>query len=445
MESSGSKSYLTLLKTNRPFRNLWYGQVISELGDWLNTIAIYSLILELSGSGMAVATAMMAKLLPIFFVSPIAGVVIDRTSRKRVMIVSDVLRFIIVLCFLLVDDAGELWLVYALVVLEISMAGFFEPARSAIIPSLIARKDLVTANALSGSTWSVMLAFGAAVGGLVVGLFGIQTAFILDAFTFLLSAWFISRIPSELENSSSQVEKQREGGYKNFIAGMRYLFAEPIILGLSLLKTGLAISGGVMTLIPLYAHQLFTSPSAISLGIGVMYSARGVGAAIGPVLVRKVFGDSARVLQTAIGAGFFLGAVSFLFMVKTDSLTGASVCLGFATLFGSLIWVYSSALIHMEAKEGFLGRIFSTELGILTLVMGASNWAVGFAVDRMALSLETVIFWMAGLFAIPGVLWIGFLLFVHRQLKQGKCVGSVSPVDPSGFNPLPISGLRNQP
>jgi MFS family permease len=442
MESSGSKSYLTLLKTNRPFRNLWYGQVISELGDWLNTIAIYSLILQLSGSGMAVATAMMAKLLPIFFVSPIAGVLIDRISRKRVMIASDVLRFIIVLGFLLVDDAGDLWLVYTLVVLEISMAGFFEPARSAIIPALIARKDLVTANALSGSTWSVMLAFGAAVGGLVVGLFGIQTAFILDAFTFLLSAWFISRIPKQLEKSNDERNKQNQGGYTNFIEGMRYLFAEPIILGLSLLKTGLAISGGIMTLIPLYAHQLFASPSAISLGIGVMYSARGVGAAIGPVLVRKVFGDSSRVLQIAIGAGFFLGAISYTFMVQSDSLLGASMAVGCATLFGSIVWVYSSALIHMEADDGFLGRIFSTEMGILTLVMGVSNWAVGFAVDRLGLSLDAVVFWMAGLFVIPGILWVGFLLFVHRQLKQGKSVGSVSPIDPSGFNPVPIIGLH---
>ncbi len=433
MESSGSQSYLALLKTNRPFRNLWYGQVISELGDWLNTIAIYSLILQLSGSGMAIATAMMAKLLPIFFVSPIAGVIIDRTSRKKVMIASDVLRFIIVLGFLLVDDEGDLWLVYTLVVLEISMAGFFEPARSAIIPSLIARKDLVTANALSGSTWSIMLAFGAALGGLVVSLFGIRTAFILDAFTFLLSAWFISRIPIKLEKSYAQRKNHEQGGYKNFIEGMRYLFAEPIILGLSLLKTGLAISGGIITLIPLYAHQLLASPSAISLGIGVMYSARGVGAAIGPVLVRKIFGDSPRVLKTAISSGFFLGAVSYAFMIQSDSLLGASVCIGLATLFGSIIWVYSSALIHMEAEEEFLGRIFSTELGILTLVMGISNWAVGFAVDQLELSLETVVFWMAGLLVVPGILWIGFLLFVDRQLKRGKSVGTFQRDQPGGW------------
>ena len=209
MESPRPIGYLNLLKTHRPFRNLWYGQVVSELGDWLNSIAIYSLILQLSGSGMAVATAMMAKLLPIFFVSPIAGVVIDRTSRKGVMILSDVLRFFIVLGFLFVDDKGDLWLVYTLVVLEISMAGFFEPARSAIIPSLIPRQHLVSANALSGSTWSVMLAFGAALGGLVVAFFGIQTAFVLDAFTFLISAWFISRIPNSPKKTAEWQSSSR--------------------------------------------------------------------------------------------------------------------------------------------------------------------------------------------------------------------------------------------
>ena len=115
-------------------------------------------------------------------------------DRKTVMFVSDVLRFLVVLCFLMIDDKSELWLLYFLVVLEISLAGFFEPARSAIIPSLTAKEDIVTANALSGSTWSVMLAFGAALGGVIVSLFGIKTAFVIDAFTFLVSAWFISRI-----------------------------------------------------------------------------------------------------------------------------------------------------------------------------------------------------------------------------------------------------------
>ena len=442
MKSHRPQGYLSLLKTNRPFRNLWYGQVVSELGDWLNSIAIYSLILQLGGSGMAVATAMMAKLLPIFFVSPVAGVIIDRTSRKGIMILSDVSRFCIVLCFLFVEDPGDLWLVYTLVVLEISMAGFFEPARSAIIPSLIPRQDLVTANALSGSTWSVMLAFGAALGGLIVAFWGTRTAFILDAFTFLLSAWFISRIPGRRGKATKESDKHDKGGYKNFVEGIRYLRSKPTIFIFTLLKSGLAFSGGVMTLIPLYANKMLVSPSAVSLWIGIMYFSRGFGAAIGPVLVRWIFGDSSQVLRIAITVGFFMGAVSYLFLSRSDSLIGVSISIGMATLFGSIIWVYSSALIHLEAEERFLGRIFSTEMGFLTLVMGISNWAVGHAVDNLKLDLDSVSLWMAGLFVVPGVLWAGFLLLAHENLKQGKCVTSVCPVDPSGFNPAPTTTRR---
>ncbi|MFP6637265.1 MAG: MFS transporter, partial [Nitrospinaceae bacterium] len=207
MQAQKPIGYIRLLKQNPSFRNLWYGQVVSELGDWLNSIAIYVLILKLSDSGMAMAGAMMAKLLPIVLVSPIAGVVVDRVSRKSVMVVSDLLRFVVVLGFLLVEDQDTLWLVYALVIIEISLSGFFEPARSAIIPSLVPKQDLVTANALSGSTWSVMLAFGAALGGGIVYLFGIKIAFIIDASTFLLSAWFISKIPHQEKSEKSNSSK----------------------------------------------------------------------------------------------------------------------------------------------------------------------------------------------------------------------------------------------
>ena len=96
MQTRNTVGYFRLLQQNPSFRNLWYGQVVSELGDWLNSIAIYALILKLSDSGMAMAGAMMAKLLPIVLVSPIAGVVVDRVSRKTVMIGSD-----------LADEGGE--------------------------------------------------------------------------------------------------------------------------------------------------------------------------------------------------------------------------------------------------------------------------------------------------------------------------------------------------
>jgi MFS family permease len=440
MNSQRSVGYIHLLKTNRPFRHLWYGQVVSELGDWLNSIAIYTLVLQLSGTGTAMASAMMAKLLPIFFVSPLAGVLIDRMDRKLIMITSDILRFVVVLGFLLVEDAGDLWLLYTLAVVEIALAGFFEPARSAIIPSITPREDLVTANALSGSTWSVMLAVGAALGGVLVSWFGIKTAFIVDAFTFLLSAWFIARIQCPEEAlEKEKAESKDTSGFKTLVDGVRYLVPQPMVFVLALMKSGLAVAGGVMTLIPLYANKMFTSASAISMAIGAMYSARGLGAALGPILVKKFFGDSTRVLQISILIGFFLGSISYFLFAQSHSLWSASLSIALATFFGSIIWVFSSALIHLEADSRFLGRVFSTEMALLTLVMGLSNWSTGFAMDNLNLTAHQTGMWMAGLFVIPGVLWGGFLLFVNSRFKQGECVGSVCPVEPSDSKIPPTS------
>jgi len=438
MSSSQSKGYIQLLKTQRPFRNLWYGQVISELGDWLNSIAIYTLILQLGGAGMAMATAMMAKLLPIFFVSPLAGVLVDRMDRIKIMIVSDVLRFIVVLGFLWIDDAGDLWLLYTLTVVEIALAGFFEPARSALIPSLTERKDLVTANALSGSTWSVMLAVGAVLGGGVVSLLGIQAAFILDAFTFLLSAWFISRIKIPSRDGDKKPESSGEpAGFKDLINGAQYLRSKPGILALALLKSGLAFAGGIMTLIPLYAHKMFSSPAAVSMAIGVMYSARGLGAALGPVLVKRFFGDSTRVLQTSIGFGFLLASASLFLFAYSESLMWAALGTALMNFFGSIIWVFSSALIHLEAEDKFLGRVFSTEMALLTLVMGLSNWGVGYAVDRLGWEAYEAAAGVAAALIIPGTLWGIFLLFSWK--RSAACVDSVCPVEPSDSKVPPTS------
>jgi len=383
---------------------------------------------------------MMAKLLPIFFVSPLAGVLVDRMDRKVIMIASDVLRFIVVLGFLLVEDAGDLWLLYTLAVVEIALAGFFEPARSAIIPSLTRREDLVTANALSGSTWSVMLAVGAALGGALVSWFGIKAAFVIDAFTFLLSAWFIARIQAPKEAlAKEKAERSDASGFRTLVDGMRYLISQPMIFVLALMKSGLAVAGGVMTLIPLYANKMFNSASTISMAIGAMYSARGLGAALGPILVKKFFGDSTRVLQISILLGFFLGSLSYFLFAQSHSLWSASLSIALATFFGSIIWVFSSALIHLEADSRFLGRVFSTEMALLTLVMGLSNWSTGFAMDNLGLTVHETGMWMAGLFVIPGVMWGGFLLFVNSRFKQGESVGSVCPVEPSDSKIPPTS------
>src|SRR5438034_8780156 len=162
--------------------------------DWLYTIAVYTIALKLTGSGRAAALIMVARFLPSVVMGPLSGVVADRFSRRTIMITADLLRALVVLGFLLVRRPDQMWLVYVLTVLQLAFSAFFEPAKTAAIPSIVNDRELLPANAITSVTWSAMLTLGAAIGGLVTGLFGTNVAFMLDSASFLSSAAFIACI-----------------------------------------------------------------------------------------------------------------------------------------------------------------------------------------------------------------------------------------------------------
>jgi Na+/melibiose symporter-like transporter len=129
-------AYLRLVRINRNFRRLWLAQIVSEIGDWFYTLAIYSLLLQLTGRASSVALALVLQVLPQTLIGPAAGVINDRVSRKRVMITADVVRMVVVFAMLLVRSRSTVWLVYPLLLLETLMAAFFEPARTSVIPNI---------------------------------------------------------------------------------------------------------------------------------------------------------------------------------------------------------------------------------------------------------------------------------------------------------------------
>src|ERR1700747_2101709 len=177
-------SYGRLIRANRNFRRLWLAQIVSEIGDWFYTLSIYTLLLQLTGHAGSVALALVLQVLPQTLVGPTAGVVNDRLRRKHVMIAADIVRCVVVLAMLFVRSRSTVWLVYPLLLAETTMAAFFEPARSAVIPNIAAQNEVLVANTLSSATWSVNLLIGAAVGGLVAAFFGRNTVFILNALSF---------------------------------------------------------------------------------------------------------------------------------------------------------------------------------------------------------------------------------------------------------------------
>src|ERR1043166_1400884 len=192
--SAPSVGYMELLRSNRGFRFLWFGQVVSQMGDWFDTVAVYTIALKLTGSTRSVAFIMVARFLPTVVLGPLAGVIADRFSRRAIMIGSDIVRAIVVLGFLFVRRPDQMWLVYVLTVFQLAFSTFFEPAKTAAIPSIVTDRELVPANAIAAVTWSVMLTLGAAMGGFVAGWVGTNAAFVLDSLTFSASAMLIARV-----------------------------------------------------------------------------------------------------------------------------------------------------------------------------------------------------------------------------------------------------------
>ncbi|MDQ3805197.1 MAG: MFS transporter, partial [Acidobacteriota bacterium] len=191
-------TYRELLAGNADFRRLWTGQVVSEVGDWLNNIAVLALAIQLAGPesvGLAIAVYAIARHLPLFVFGPVAGVVVDRADRRRVMIAADLARAVLALGFLLAGRYSSLAVIYAVGGALFSVSAFFNAAKRASIPALArGAEELLAANSLSASTTAATIAVGSALGGLAATALGRDAVFLLNAATFLASAEMIRRI-----------------------------------------------------------------------------------------------------------------------------------------------------------------------------------------------------------------------------------------------------------
>ena len=405
--------YVELLRRNRDFRLLWLGQVISQLGDWFDTIALFTLVLRLTGSGRAVGLVLVARFLPSVVLSPLSGVLADRFNRRHIMIASDAVRAVVVLGFLFVRRPEHLPLLYALTILQLAFSAFFEPARSAAIPSIVRSRDLVTANTISSVTWSAMLTLGAAIGGPVTDLFGTDAAFVIDSITYFVSALFIvslklPRRPRARPRARLTIAKAL--GFTDTLEGLRYVWKRPRVLALLMVKPAWGMGGGILTLLPVFGETVFRfgirAGGSAALGMSILYAARGIGTAIGPIVARRVASGPRAERQRAIGVSFLSGGVFYVLFGVSTNFALALFMLMLAHMGGSVLWGFSTVLLQSAVEDDFRGRVFAAELMLLTLTLAASNYATGEALDRFHISPRLLTVAIGLFFMLPGILWL---------------------------------------
>ena len=406
MKSGG---FLALLGANRNYRYTWLGQVVSEAGDNFNNIAVFALALANTHSGAVVAGILLARAISMLPAGPIAGVLLDRMDRRRIMILSDLARAAIALGFIFAIPVGRTWLLYLLSGMLMFASPFFTSGRAAILPTIATSNELHTANSLTQMTQWTALAIGSFLAGVSVSVVGYAIAFGFNAFSFVFSAHCIWKLrspegfrPKGNKPDASLTESRVIRPWREYVAGLRYMRSVPLIFAIGLINVGWASGGGAgQILLSLFGDVVFRRGS---VGIGAIWGSAGIGLVLGSVIAHRLFPklSFAQYKWTVSGAYIFHGTFYALFALSPSFVT-AVICIGLSRVAVAVSAVSNSSQLLRHVSGDFRGRVFSTietwTWMTMMVSMSVAGWASDHASPRViglvaaAFSTSTAFFW----------------------------------------------------
>jgi MFS family permease len=389
-------------------------QIVSELGDWFYSLAIYSFLLELTGSAQVVAFAFLMQVFPQVVMSPTAGILNDRLSRKRLMIFSDLARSVIVLSMLLVRSRENLWLLFVLLAMETICWAIFEPGSRAVIPSITSGDETAIANAIASATWSVNFAVGAALGGIVGVAFGRSTVFVLNSLSFVTSAFLLSRMRFT-ESHASDMPPLRPRDLVDFSSiadGMRYVKRDPRLVATICVKAGIGLMGANWVILPVLGERVFplrlaalTTQQSATLGMSALFASRGAGAIVGAFVTGLSAGTSSGRLRRAITCAFLAASAGYLLLGVVGSLWLACMVLVLGHAGGSAAWTASTTLLQQQTEDKYRGRVFSTEFALSMLTLSIVSYGAGLLTDA-GMNVQTLAIVTGGIELIVLAAWL---------------------------------------
>jgi MFS family permease len=400
------REFLDLLRRNRNYRCMWMGQVVSEIGDNFNNIAVFALAMALTHSGLVIMGIMLSRAIPAITIGPLAGVMLDRFDRKRIMIASDLVRAFVALGFIVAVRRQDVWLLYTFSALLMIASPFFTAGRSAILPTIANKEEIHTANSLTQTTQWTNLTIGTFLGATVVGI-GYEWAFTFNAFSFLLSAWAIWNLrppPGKQFRAEHRdlTEAEVIRPWHEYREGLRYMRSVPLVFAIALLAVGWATGGGAaQILFTLFGEVVFNRGAA---GIGTIWGCGGLGLLLGGAFAnwlgrRLSFKD----YKLAVFVDYVIhgGAYVLFSQMKRFELALLFIFVSRAAMAVNSVLNYSYIL--KTVSDQYRGRVFATIETFTWTMMMLSMMGAGIASTHYSprtigtvaglLSSSTAIFW----------------------------------------------------
>jgi len=362
-------------------------QFIAYFGSWFSNVAIYSMLVDFGASSIIIATVTAMHLIPGVILAPFSGSIVDRVSAKPLMVLLLFTEMTMTLCFLLIAGLDDIWMLLIFLFIRMGSASIFFTAQMSYMPKLLSGEVLVRTNELHSIIWSFTFTSGMAIGGIVVNLYGVSTAFIADSILFLIAIFLLVRVEFTIK-----VKKSAESMFTSIKKGLVYIKQNKWIIHYMLIHAsiGLTIFDALITLLADYYYKYVI---AVPLAIGLSNSIRALALMIGPLIIGNwinrqrlfylfVFQGVVIIFWAIVQHNFYLGLLGMF-------LTG------FAT---TTIWSYTYAMLQEKVESIYLGRVLAYNEMLFMLCNVLTTFFIGIFATLIPLGV------------ISGLLGVGFLI-----------------------------------
>lgn len=364
----------SVLRTNRDVRRLFIADNISIMGDYFTYVALAGLVKDSTNSNLMVALVYVAFTLPSFFISPIGGAVVDKFDRKQVLVIVSLMQALCAVGLLFVT-ASTIWLGLLAQVCITALSAFINPAVSAALPNVVRNaEELRHANALFGASWGAMVFLGAAFGGYFSQTFGRTATFAVDIATFVIAAGLIALIKTPMQEQTAAPARTPVRPWHDMLEAFHFAQSDHAIFALTASKATFAVGAGAVSQLAILAADAFQSGDG---GHGLLLAARGLGAALGPLLVTRLVRNNFSRLLTICGISGFAFSLCYLGVSVAPTLGVACLCIMVAHFGGGAQWTLSTLGLQMRSPDHLRGRVLAADMASATLMMGLSSIASG--------------------------------------------------------------------
>lgn len=408
------RSIVALLQRNPDFARLYVALLVAFAADWFATVALIDLVLETTGSAAAASVILVLQMAPFLLATPIAGMLADRFDRRIMLAAANIGRGLVCIGLLFAVDADSVWIAFAVVALLAFGAAFFEPTVSASLPNLVARADLPTANALIGSAWGTMVAFGAAIGGVVAATVGREVTFLLYPLLFFTSGalvWSVKRSMREPDVPAEQAPVGLRGLVSTVTETLALARSDHAVASLLLTKPTFGVATGIVHMLAITSDDIW---GAGQMGVGLLFAARGLGALVGPFAARRYASDDQSRLLRGISISFLVYLLGYALLPVSPVIWAAAVFVFIGHLGGGAQWTLSSFGLQRATPDRVRGRVFAVDFGLALAVSSLSTLTAGWLAGSIG-PLPTL-YVMLGAMTLTVAAWFWWTGPVRRRV-----------------------------